>query len=49
MYQLLQVVDHVKGLLISERFNNTIPEIKSFGKWLQSKKVPLDGNTLDRD
>ena len=43
---LLQVVDHVKGALISERFNNTIPGIKSFGKWLQSKKVPFDGNTL---
>lgn len=43
---LLQVVDHVKGALINERFNNTIPGIKKFGKWLQLQKVSFDENTL---
>jgi hypothetical protein len=36
---LLEVVDHIKGSIISERFNNTIEGIKMWGKWLQSKRL----------
>lgn len=43
---LLEVVDHEKGAVISERFNNIIEGIKRFGKWVQSKKVPFNEHTL---
>ena len=43
---LLQVVDHVKGALITDRFDNTAQGIKKFGKWLQLKKVSFDEKTL---
>lgn len=43
---LLEVVDHIKGAVISERFNNTVQGINKFGKWLQSKKVEFNEDTL---
>ena len=43
---LLVVVDHIKGGVISERFNNTIEGITKFGKWLHSKKVGFNEDTL---
>lgn len=43
---LLEVVDHVKGAVMSEQFNNIIEGIIRFGKWVQSKKVPFNEHTL---
>lgn len=43
---LLEVVDHIKGAVISDRFNNTAQGIKKFGQWLRSKKVPFNEHTL---
>ncbi len=43
---LLEVVDHIKGAVISDRFNNTAQGIRKFGQWLRSKKVPFNEHTL---
>jgi len=43
---LLEVVDHIKGTVVSERFSNTIQGLKRFEKWLQAKKVGFNENTL---
>ena len=43
---LLSVIEHKKGEMICERFDNSHEGIKSFEKWLKSHKVSFDSNTL---
>ncbi|MDR3678555.1 MAG: IS110 family transposase [Flavipsychrobacter sp.] len=43
---LLIVTNHQKGVIETEHFINSPEGIKSFDKWLKSKKVPFDPATL---
>ncbi len=39
---LLPVADHVKGAIVTGRFDNTIAGVKDFDKWLKSNKVTFN-------
>ncbi len=43
---LLSVTDHVKQLMITERFDNTVTGIKTFKVWLKTTGVSFDENSL---
>lgn len=43
---LLVVLEHVKQVIVTERFDNSVNGIKAFKSWLKGNQVSLDNNSL---
>ena len=43
---LMEVINHQKSPMITERFDNTPSGMKFFGKWLKNNRVSFDQNSL---
>jgi transposase len=43
---LMAIINHLKQVIVTARFDNTNAGLKAFDKWLKKNKVSFDANTL---